>query len=102
MPPFFSEVLTVIFLLDLFARIISILLDAVVLAMILRVIMPFIVDVEENRFYLFLTVISEPFVMPVRFLLAKFNILQDSPIDWSFTFTYIMISIIQALLPALY
>ena len=102
MPPFFSEVLTVIFLLDFFARFISVLLDTVSIAMLIRVFMPFFIDVEGSRLYAFLSIITEPFIAPVRFLLVKFNILQDSPIDWSFTFAYILISLVQSLLPALY
>ena len=91
-----------IFLLDFFARFISVLLEAVSFAMLIRVFMPFFIDVEGNRLYAFLSIITEPFIVPVRFLLAKFNILQDSPIDWSFTFSYLLIALIQSLLPALY
>lgn len=93
---------TVIIILDIFARCISLLLHAVSLAMLLRIFLPFFTDPEESSLYMFLSVITEPFIAPVRFFMVKFNLLQDSPIDWSFTITYLLIGIIQAFLPVLY
>jgi hypothetical protein len=37
----------------------------------------------------------------VRFLLFKLNIGQDSPIDWSFFATYLIMSVASMLLPAI-
>lgn len=70
------------------------------IAMFLRMILSFFVDAEENRFALFLACITEPFIIPVRFLLMKFNILQNTPFDWSFTISYIILMLVQAMLPA--
>ena len=91
-----------ILILDIFARCVSLLLDAVSLAMLLRFILQFFIDPEESPLYTFLSVITEPFIAPVRFLLAKFNLLQDTPVDWSFTITYILIWLIQSFLPTFY
>jgi uncharacterized protein YggT (Ycf19 family) len=49
---------------------------------------------------MFLVCVTEPFIMPVRFIMAKFNILQNSPIDWSFTFAYLLIIFLRFILPA--
>ena len=38
--------------------------------------------------------------MPVRLLLAKLNIGQNSPFDWSFFITYILIWVLEIFLPA--
>lgn len=54
---------------------------------------------QDSRVAVFLTVVTEPFVIPVRALLFKFNIGQDSPIDWAFSLTYILIYIVQLFLP---
>lgn len=54
---------------------------------------------QDSRIAVFLTVVTEPFVIPVRALLFKFNIGQDSPIDWAFSLTYILIYIVQLFLP---
>ena len=89
------------FFLDFFARLIRILIEAVSLAMIVRMLIPLFKNPEESRLYLFVAFITEPFIAPVRFLLIKFNLLQDSPIDWSFTITYFLLTIIGGMLPML-
>ncbi len=76
-----------------------ILLDVVSLAMFLRVILSLFSSGEDSRFYTFLAFITEPFIIPVRLLMQRFNILQDSPIDWSFTFAYILLALVQTMLP---
>ena len=96
--PFYSE-FTVVVILDIFARIIIILLEAVSFAMLIRMLLPLFGGSEESRLSLFLACITEPFIIPVRFFMVKFNILQDSPIDWSFTVTYILIALVQLFLP---
>ncbi len=86
--------------LDFFARFVSATLDAVSLAMLIRMLLPLFRDAEGSKFYTFLGCITEPFIAPVRFLMVKFNLLQNSPIDWSFTVTYLVIALVQMLLPA--
>ncbi len=83
------------------AKVVSLTLSAVTFSMLARALMPLFADVEENRFYALLCVVTEPFIVPVRFLLVKFNLLQDSPIDWAFSITYILIAIIQTILPTI-
>lgn len=81
------------------AAIIAIVLDVCSLAMLVRALLPLFFDAEGSRVYLFVCLITEPFIIPVRFLLHKFNLLQNSPIDWSFTITYMLIALIRVLLP---
>ncbi len=83
------------------AKLISILLEVVSTAMLVQAIMSFFVSGEDNRFYIFLQAITEPFVMPVRFILSKLGLLDNSPIDWSFVLAYILISIVSVLLPVI-
>ena len=86
-------------ILDIFARTVNLLLSAVSLAMLLRMLLSFFVFDEDSRLLNFLAVITEPFIAPVRALLVRFNIGQDSPIDWSFSLTYLLIAIAQMFLP---
>ncbi len=88
-------------ILYIFAKVLLILLDVVSLAMLLRMLLPLFLNVEDNRFYTFLAYITEPFIIPVRFIMVKFNLLQDSPIDWSFTFAYILLTMVQFMLPVI-
>ncbi len=81
------------------AAVIAITLDLASLAFLLRALMPLFCDVESNRIYLFVCLVTEPFIIPVRFILVKFNLLQGSPIDWSFTISYLLIAMIRVFLP---
>lgn len=88
-------------ILDIFARTVNLLLSAVSLAMLLRMLLSFFVFDEDSRLLNFLAIVTEPFIAPVRALLIRFNIGQDSPIDWSFSLTYLLIAIAQMFLPSL-
>lgn len=83
------------------AKTIAIALEVVSFAMIVRMILPFFVDPMESRIYLISSYITEPFIAPVRALLVMLNIGQDSPIDWAFSITYILIWLLSGLLPAI-
>ena len=84
----------------LFARLIMILLELVSYAMIVRMLFPLFARVEDSKIYNFVCCVTEPFIAPVRFLLVKLNLLQNSPIDWSFTITYLIIILLQSFLPS--
>ena len=71
------------------------------MAMLVRMILPFFLEPEESRIYAFTFCVSEPFIAPVRLILVKLNIGQDSPIDWSFFATYLILMIVQTLLPVI-
>ena len=84
-------------LLASFARI---LLEVLSLAMMIRVLLPIFFNPDGNRIYELTVVLTEPVVAPVRALLAKLNIGQNSPIDWGFFTAYLLLSILQTVLPA--
>ncbi len=83
------------------AKLVSITLEVVSFAMIIRMLMPIFIDVEGNRFYGLCTIVTEPFIAPVRALLLKFDIGQNSPIDWGFFATYFIIWLLQTFLPTI-
>jgi len=86
--------------LHFFASFIAVILNVVSLAMMARMIVSLIFGQEDSRIAMFLVCITEPFIMPVRFVMAKLNVLQNSPIDWSFTFAYLLIIFLRLVLPA--
>ena len=100
MPFFYSEI-KVEAIFHFIAVFIAATLDFVSLAMIIRMIFSLFMPGEDNRFSIFLACITEPFITPVRFLMVKFNILQNSPIDWSFTVSYLIIVLLRYALPVL-
>nr|MBE6544605.1 hypothetical protein [Oscillospiraceae bacterium] len=83
------------------AKTVSIVLDVVTFAMLARALLPFFVDPMESRAYGIACYLTEPFIAPVRGIMIRLNIGQDSPIDWAFSITYIIILLLGALLPAI-
>lgn len=82
---------------EIIKNIVIILLTVVQFAMLIRAILSwFPID---NKFVDFLHAITEPFIIPVRMLFEKMNWFTGLPIDLSFFFTYILISIILIFLP---
>lgn len=75
-----------------------VLLSAVQLAMLVRAVLSWFV-MDENKIVNFLYAVTEPFIVPVRLLFEKLNWFQNSPIDFSFMITYLIISIIIIILP---
>ena len=67
--------------------------------MLARMILSFFPALQESRVAAFVTVATEPFIIPVRTLLHRLGIGQDSPIDWAFSLTYILLYIVQLFLP---
>lgn len=88
-------------LLFIIAKTVSIWLDTVSLAMIIRMLLPIFFDAENSTVYKLSYCISEPFILPVRWIMVKFNFLQDSPIDLSFSISYLILLLLRYMLPAI-
>ncbi len=88
-------------LLLLFSKCISLLLSMVSLCMLVRMVLSFFPSMAEGRLGAFVAIVTEPFIIPVRAILYRLRIGQDSPIDWAFSLTYILIYIVQLFLPAI-
>ena len=88
-------------ILYIIAKTVSLVLDVVSVTMIIRMLLPFFVDPEDSRAYLLTCYVTELFIAPVRAIMVKLNIGQDSPVDWAFSITYIIIWLIGGLLPAI-
>lgn len=85
----------------LLAKSVRIFLDVISLAMMVRVILPLFADVESSPIFALTVAITEPIVIPVRILLQKLGIGQNTPIDMGFMATYLILFIIDLFLPAI-
>ena len=83
------------------AKTVSLTLDVVSFGMIARMLLPFFVDPEESRVYAISCYLTEPFIAPVRAIMVRLNIGQDSPVDWAFSVTYLIIFLLGMFLPAI-
>ena len=86
------------------AKVIALMLRAISLAMFSRVIMELIsrmtsYDVHGNKFFIFCYTVTEIFVTPFRYLCAKFNLFQGTPIDAPFFIAYLTLTMLQMFLP---
>ena len=80
---------------------VAVFLDVMSTLMLVRVILPFIVNPEESRLYLFVATATEIFVYPVRFVFDALNLFSDSPLDMAFLFSYFLLVLLRMFLPAL-
>ena len=76
----------------------SFLLSALQLAMLARAVLSWFPVDEDNRIMNFLYAVTEPVIMPVRALMEKFGWFEGLPIDMSFFFTFILLSVLQTFL----
>ena len=91
-------------ILYIIAKVISLMLSAISLAMFSRVIMELVIrmtsyDISSNKFYIFCYTITEIVVTPVRYLCVKYNWFTGTPIDMPFFITYMLIALLQSFLP---
>lgn len=80
-------------------RTLSVWLGAVSYAMLARMLLPLFVNPEESRIYRVTYAISEPAILPVRAVMAKMDVGQNSLFDIPFTVTYFIILIVRMFLP---
>lgn len=85
----------------IFAKTVSLTLSIVSIAMLVRMILPWFTDPMENKIYFITCLVTEPFIAPTRAIMIRFDIGQNSPIDWAFTITYLIIILLRNLLPAI-
>lgn len=84
----------------IFAKVISIGISVLSVLMFLRVILQFFAS-EDSKFVIFCYAVTEPFIIPIRAIMERLNIGQNSPIDIPFFVAYIIITVLQMLLPVI-
>mgnify|MGYP003310797469 CR=1 FL=1 len=74
-------------------------ISALMLLLTVRVLMSFFGADEESRFYLLCCAVTEPVVSPIRRLLSLVPFFAESPIDFSFMATCLILILVQNALP---
>ena len=83
-------------------RFVIIFLDVIMFAMLLRAIFSwFVAGSGETPLTGFLFVVTEPFILPVRALCARFGWFQGLPMDMSFLITTVILSILNVMLSSM-
>lgn len=82
----------------LFTNTISTLLSAVLFLMLVRLILSLLPLADDNPLEEFVYNITEPFVLPVRAVIDKFDSLASLPIDIAFFIAFILLSLITEVL----
>ena len=94
--------LSMVEILHIIAKTVSLGLSAIQLCMLLRMLLPlFIKDPEGNSIYKLTFFASEMVVTPVRVLFDKMGIGKHSPFDWAFLAGYFLLILIQSFLPVI-
>lgn len=82
-------------------NLVDLILSAVLFAMLIRAVLNLFMMGEESKFAMMLYMFTEPFILPVRRILERFNLFQGSPLDVSFFLTTVLIAMLQTLLAAI-
>ena len=83
----------------LLKNLVLVILMAVQTAMTARAILSWI-PMDSNKITDFLFSLTEPFIYPIRRLFQRLNWFQGMPIDLSFLFAYILLSVLSSVLAA--
>ena len=86
-------------LLYILASVVQLSLSVMYVAMLLRVILELFADRENNRLLMFLVMVTELLVAPVRSFMMRFRFVQESPIDISYLVAWILLSVVSSVLP---
>ena len=82
-------------------NLVDLILSAVLFAMLIRAVLNLLMMGEESKFAMLLYMFTEPFILPVRRILERFNLFQGSPLDVSFFLTTVLLAMLQTLLAAI-
>lgn len=85
-------------LLYILSAVASMLISILLLLMFIRAILSWFPMDEDSAFFNFLYGVTEPFIMPVRMILERFELFRSLPIDMSFLITAMILSVLRALI----
>ena len=80
-------------------KLVSVFLGAEQLLMMFRAVLSWLPVDEDSDISNFLFAMTEPVIYPVRMLLDRFEGLDEFPIDLSFIISFLLLSLVQMLLP---
>ena len=75
-------------------------IDILSVAMFVRAILSWFTMGEQTRIGTFLYVVTEPIILPIRALCARFGGFQGTPLDMPFLLTMVMLSFVGIFLQA--
>lgn len=80
-------------------KLVSVFLGAEQLLMMFRAVLSWLPVDEDSDISNFLFAMTEPVIYPVRMLFDRFEGLDEFPIDLSFIISFMLLSLVQILLP---
>lgn len=80
-------------------KLVSVFLGAEQLLMMFRAVLSWLPVDEDSNISNFLFAMTEPVIYPVRMLLDRFEGLDEFPIDLSFIISFMLLSLVQMILP---
>ena len=84
---------------DLFVSILAATVEALLytldVCMLIRAVLSFLPISDDNVFLLFVTMVTEPIVAPVRALFEKMDWFQNTPIEVSFFVAYLLLTAVS-------
>ena len=83
--------------LNVMADVVVLLLSAIQLAMLVRAILSWFDPMQEWRLSGFLTMITEPVILPIRMLCDKMHWFEGFPLDVPFMLSWLILMIVQTL-----
>lgn len=89
-------------LVKLLVDIVAVLISALQLFMMLRAILSWLPFDDSSALVQFVTVVTEPIILPVRNIMEKFGFASDLPIDLSFLVAYMLLMFVGVFLPAVH
>lgn len=78
-------------------KFVYVLINVLQVAMFLRAILSWFDPMQEGRLSVFLMVVTEPVILPIRALCQKMHWFEGLPLDIPFLLTWILLSVIQTL-----
>lgn len=93
---FFRNVAQIIYI---FVKFVYYFLGALQLLMFVRAILSWIMPDDDNMLTTFVESVTEPVIIPVRMLLERFEFIRNMPIDISFFVAFMLLTVVQMLLP---
>ncbi len=88
-------------LLYLFFRTVQLFLGFFHLAMLARAILSWFIQDENNRLMMFLVLVTEPIILPARFVCSKIRSLDRMVLDIPFFITFMILAILTSILPTI-
>ncbi len=95
----YTEIFAVYNFIYVFTTLVNVVLSVLQLLLVARAILSWLPTDGESRLVGFITMLTEPVVLPVRLLLEKSDTLAGLPVDVSCLTTYMILSTVQIMLP---